>query len=98
MNSAVNVANIDIYILDPGTPIDDAVVPTIVNVTAAYDSGFLPLQPGMRELTVTANGDKTPIATPLVIDTAAGDIFDIVILDTADPAVLDMQVFDSNQP
>jgi hypothetical protein len=98
MNSAVNVDSIDIYVLEPGTPIDDAVVPTVINATSAYDTGFVPLLPGMRELTVTANGEKTPIATPLVIDTAAGDIFDIMILDTADPAVLDMQIFDSNQP
>ena len=95
---AVNYESTDLYILEPGTPLDDEALPSIVNVIPGFDTGFLPFLSGPRELTVTVNGEKTPIGASLVVDTAVGDILDIVILDTAEPATLEIRVFDSNQP
>jgi len=94
---AGNFDSIDIYILEPGTPIDDQVVPSIINAVPAYGTDFLPFVPGQREITLTANGEKTAIATPLLLDAAPGDIVDIIILDTADPSTLEIKVFDTNQ-
>ena len=96
-NAARSFDRIDLYILEPGTPIEEDTLPTLINFTPNFDTGFVPLLPGASELTLTAFGDKTPISTPLLLDAATGDVFDIIILDTADPSSLETRIFDSNQ-
>ena len=93
-----SVDSVDLYILKPGTPINDEVGSTIFGIVGAADTGFLPTETGMREITVTLNGEKTVISEPIVIDVDAGDVLDMVLLDTADPAVVELRIFDSNQP
>jgi hypothetical protein len=97
-NMVTNIALVDIYLLAPGTPVNDDVIPTVFGMGGATDTGFLPLETGALELTVTLNGDKTAISTPLEINAVAGDILDLVLLDTADPAAVELRVFDSFQP
>jgi len=93
-----NVNSVDIYVLEPGTPIDDDVNPAVFGIVGAADTDYLPMENGMRELVVTRNAEKTAISAPFLVDVAEGDILDIVILDTADSAAVEMRIFDSNQP
>ncbi|MDH4072583.1 MAG: DUF4397 domain-containing protein [Gammaproteobacteria bacterium] len=95
---ADNVDTIDIYEREAGTVIDDTVFPAFGRVTVGLTSGYFATREGMRELTVTAQGEKTPIATPLVLDLVDGQIVDLIIVDTADPAVLEIRVLESVTP
>ncbi len=97
-NASINAGFVSIYLLDPGTPITEDVVPLYGGLATLVDTGFFGITPGARELTVTAIGDKTPISTPIPIDLANGDFADIVILDTVDPAIVEVIIVNSNLP
>lgn len=96
-NTVTNFDSLDIYILAPGTPIDADVLPRFIGITPGLSTSFFIPESGMREITITANGDKVPVSAPLVLDLANGDIVDMVMLDTVDPAVVEVRVIDSNQ-
>ena len=92
-----NVDAIDIYEVDPGTVIDETVFPKFLGIQTGLSTEFFATNSaGMREFVLTLFLDQEPIATSLVLDLQAGDYVDIAILDTADPAVLELHVFDSN--
>ena len=95
LNVSLNTEVLDIYLEEPGTPIDDVIFPRFRGLPSGLDTGFSDAARGMQELTVTLFGEKTPIATPLTLDLANGDIFDIVIVDTVDPTMVEAVVFDS---
>ena len=96
-NFSDNFDLIDIYVQDAGTAID-TVPPTYGASSIALTTGFFATQSGMREVTVTARLDKTPIGTPVVLDLVAGQVADLVILDTADPTVVELRVVESVLP
>ena len=95
LNASLNTQSLDIYMLEPGTPIDDVIVPQIRGIPPLRDTGFSDSAVGMLEFTITLFTEKTPIATPLILDLSNGDIVDIVIVDTVDPTMVEMVVFDS---
>lgn len=90
-----NVTSIDIYDVDAGTVLDDDVLPRFGGAIPGISTDFFDVEPGMREFVLTLPGEKTPIATPLAIDFADGDVVDMIIVDTADPAVVELRVFES---
>ena len=94
INLAVNVSIVNVYLLEPGTPVDDVLIPTVPLLPSRVDSGFLGTADGLREMTVTVVGESAPIAPTIELDLAAGDVVDIVILDTVDPNVFELVVFD----
>jgi hypothetical protein len=94
INLSINVAFVNLYVLDPGTPIDEVLIPTVPLLRALSDTGFFGIPDGPQEMTITAIGESAPIAPPIEVDVAAGDILDIIILDTVDPNVLEILVFD----
>lgn len=95
LNTSMSTEFLDVYILAPGTPIDDDTQPQIRAIPSLQNSGFAAMAEGMRELTVTLAGEKTAISTPVTIDLSVGDIFDIAIFDTVDPGLVDLVVTDS---
>ena len=95
LNASLNTEVLDIYMVEPGTPVDDVILPRFRGLPSLLDTGFADSPQGMQEITVTLFDDKTPIATPVILDLANGDIFDIVIVDTVDPAIVEVVVFDS---
>ena len=95
LNTSLNTDFLDVYMLAPGTPIDDITFPQIFGIPSLANSGFTAVSEGMRELTVTLAGEKTPISTPVIIDLSDGDIYDIAIFDTVDPGLVDLVVIDS---
>jgi len=93
-----NVDSLDIYELEAGTVIDATVPPTFAAAAVGLSTGYFPSDASMREITITARGEKTPIATPLALDLVDGQIVDLVIVDTADPAVVELRVLESVLP
>ena len=94
INMSVNTDFVNVYVLEAGTPIDDAILPSIIGLPSRFDTGFFATDEGLQELTLTLVVDTTPIATPLILDLANGDTVDIVIVDTVDPTVLELVLFD----
>jgi hypothetical protein len=45
-------------------------------------------------MTITDFNDIVPIAPPVTLDLAVGEILEIAILDTVDPAVFELTVYD----
>ena len=86
-------ALVDAYFLAPGTDIDDA-LPNLPRLGTGLTSGYVTLDPGNYELTVTESAEKTVLAGPLTIDLTSGSIKEVAILDTADPNVLDIVVYE----
>ncbi|MGI9232207.1 MAG: DUF4397 domain-containing protein [Woeseiaceae bacterium] len=88
-NSSINFSSVDVYAVEPGTDID-ATLPIFNGLTAGFavPPGTLPA--GSFELFVTENGETTVLAGPYTIDGTAGDVIDLIVLDTVDPAVLDV--------
>jgi hypothetical protein len=84
---------VDGYLLAAGTDIDD-VPPNLSRLASGFGSGYLHLAPGNYELTLTKTAEKTVLAGPIALTVASGDIVETAIIDTADPNVLDIVVYD----
>ncbi len=94
LNASFNTDALDIYMLEPGTSPDDAILPLFGGLPTLLNTGFGPAPEGMREITATLQGEKTPVSSPVLVDLAAGNSADIIIVDTVDPAVVELVVFD----
>lgn len=89
---SVEFESVDAYFLAPGTAIDDQ-SPNLPRLASTTTSGHVSLDPGSYELTVTDNGDKTVLAGPLEVNVTSGSIQEIAVVDTADPNVLGLVVY-----
>jgi len=94
LNASVTTELLDIYVLPPGTPIEDPIIPVIRGIPSFVDTGFTATSVGMLELTITLLGEKTAIAPPVILDLADGDTVDTVIVDTVNPGMLELLIFD----
>jgi len=83
---------VDTYLLAPGTDLDDA-SPNLPRLGTGITSGYVNLDPGNYELTVTDSGEKTVLAGPLTVNVASGSIREVAIVDTADPNLLDLVIY-----
>jgi hypothetical protein len=97
-NVSVNAGVIDIYMLPPGTVIEEDTLAEFSGLPRVSSTGFMGPDAGMLEITITQFGEITPISVPVTIDIANGDIVDIAILATADPAMAEVFIFDSTLP
>jgi hypothetical protein len=79
----------DLYLLEAGSDIAD-VPPSFVSINSRLSTGYLQLVPDSYELTVTVAGEKTVAAGPLALDLTDGSITDLAIIDTPDPAALNI--------
>jgi hypothetical protein len=95
LNASFNTEALDIYILEPGTPIDDDAFALVRSLPTSVDTGFSELPDGMREITATLPGETTPVSESIVLDLANGDVLDIVVVDTVDPNMVELLLFDS---
>ena len=94
-NLSVNASPVNIYLIDTGATIDAETVIEFAALPYPFDTGFFGPTPGMAELVITRFADIIPISVPLPLTMQNGDVFDVVILDTADPNVVDAVLFDS---
>ena len=80
---------VDIYAVPDGTSIDDT-FPVRAALSPGEVSAAVPLAPGSYDLYVTPFADRMVLAGPYRVTVDVGDIVDMVIVDTVDPAVLDV--------
>jgi hypothetical protein len=97
-NVSVNAGTVDIYLLEPGTVIEVGTPIQFNSLPTLLSTGFFGPIAGNYEITITNSGDSVPIAPPVTFDLANGDIVDIAIMDTADPAVMNLFVITSTLP
>ena len=90
VHAAANFERLDLYLVETGTGIAD-VGPLIAGLTFSTSSDFAPTIPGDYDFILTLPDDKNPVATAS-IDLVAGDVAEVIILDTVDPVVADVVV------
>lgn len=88
VHAAANIDPMDIYLVDAGTDIT-GIGPSFAGATFGFVSNFAAQAAGMYDLVLTLPDDKNPVATPVQIDLATGDVVEVLILDTVDPTVAD---------
>ena len=79
---------VDVYAVDPGTSIDDA-NPVSFGLPTRQSTAPIALAAGSYDIYITEFAQKVPLAGPYLIDVVLGDVVDLIIVDTVDPAVLD---------
>ena len=90
-HAAANHGPIDVYVVDAGTVIDDA-IPRTIQLDFAFPSFIVPLDAGSFDVYLTPSGDKTIVlAGPVQIDPVLGDVIDAIALDTVDPATAEIR-------
>jgi hypothetical protein len=90
---STNFEEMDLYLLDAGTDIAD-VAPNFPSIDTGISTNFLQLEPGSYELTATVTGEKTVAAGPVALELADGGVTELAIVDTADPNVVSIVVYD----
>ncbi|MGI9237666.1 MAG: hypothetical protein ACR2QZ_09730 [Woeseiaceae bacterium] len=88
-NSSINFRVVDVYAVEPGTGID-AALPILSGLTVGIATSTGTIAAGSYDLIVTEVGEKTALAGPYTVSGSAGDVIDLIVLDTVDPAVLDV--------
>ena len=86
-----NFTFLNYYAVSPGSTIEDSTPFRIALGRAVYIAPVT-LAPGQYDLYVTDFESTTPLAGPVNVDVAYGDVLDIVVTDTADPNVLDLRL------
>ncbi len=90
LNTATNHDSIDIYIIVADTTFDEQ-LPVLTSLTVGSAPSSINLQPGGFDMYLTPAGDKTIIITgPIRLDTALGDVIDVIALDAVDPSTVDV--------
>jgi hypothetical protein len=90
---AASFDSVDVYLLTAGIDIADA-GPNLPRLASSFSSGYLHLEPGNYELTVTEIGEKTVLAGPVAVGLPSGGIVETAIIDTPDPNLLNVVVYD----
>ena len=94
LNASVTTNFVDVYLLPPGTALEDTIVPQFRALPSITATGFTATSTGMLELTITLLGEKTPIAPPVILDLADGDTIDTTIVDTVNPGMVELVIVD----
>jgi Domain of unknown function (DUF4397) len=89
-HAASNRGNLNIYIVDADQPITD-VLPRFA-IEYASVSSPLPLEAGSYDLYATPTTSRTPVAGPTRLELADGDVVEVVLLDTVDPATAEFSI------
>lgn len=84
-----NFDALDLYIVDAGAGIDNT-IPARRGVVPGAQSLFAALEAGSYDIFITELDGDIVLAGPYRIDVVLGDIVDFVVVDTMDPAVLDL--------
>lgn len=92
-----NSGALDVYLTEPGSGIADG-LPSIIGLPFGQISGIVRQLPNTYDLTVTLNEEETPLAGPLTVTLDSDDFLEVVILDTADPNVVDFLTFSNVTP
>lgn len=89
-NAASGRDNVDLYFVDAGELLDDA-TPVLSGFPLAGIPVQIPLPPGSYEIYVTDVDEKVPLAGPIPLDAATGDVFEAILYDNVDPNIIDFE-------
>lgn len=89
-HTAFNHPLVDLYIVEAGTALDDALAPVFFNIEPGAVSLTTNIAQGDRELYLTVAGEKTVVAGPVALTTALGDVLEYIAYDNVDPATADL--------
>ncbi len=82
----------DLYLIDADAVLDEQ-LPFFPAALSNAANPALPVVPGSYDLYVTPFQEKEVLAGPFRLDVADGDVVDMVVFDTIDPAVMDIVVY-----
>ena len=88
-NASNNFGFVDVYALEPGIDIAE-VGPFLRGLTAGQATIPAQIPAGTYDIVITETDEKTTLAGPYAVDVSAGDVVDLIVVDTVDPAVLDV--------
>jgi hypothetical protein len=91
IQTATNFDPLDLYLIEADTDINNiAPIISAMNFGMAYE--FVHKLANKYDLILTLPDEKTPIATLQQLDLLAGDVVEVLILDTVDPMVADVVI------
>lgn len=91
IQAATNFDPLDLYLIEADTDINN-IAPMLASMTFGMAYEFVYKLANKYELILTLPGEKTPIATSQQLDLLAGDVVEVLILDTVDPMVADVVI------
>lgn len=91
LQAASNFDQMDLYFVAAGTDIAE-LNPSLASIIPGFITDFLTQPARGYDVILTLPDDKTPIATPLVLDLVKGDVVELLILDTVDPMRADVLI------
>ena len=92
-----NADAIDVYFTETGMGADGQ-LPSIIGQPFGQASNVGRVVPGTFDLIITATGSTDPIVGPTPVTLDTDDLLEIVVLDTADPNVIDAIIFSNINP
>lgn len=91
-HSAANHALVDLYVVDAGTSIEDA-LPRQIRLDYGLQTPSIALNAGSYDIYVTTAGETTVLDGPVSLELALGDVFEAVLLDRVDPSLAEFRLF-----
>ena len=91
-HSASNHDFVDLYVVQAGTAIDDA-LPRQIALAYGLQTTPISLTAGSYDIYVTTVGEKTVLDGPISLEAALGDVFEGVLLDRVDPSLAEFKLF-----
>lgn len=88
-NASTNQNAVDVYIVEPDEGIVDK-FPSRPGLDLGSEPYFTNLIPGSYDIYLTVSGEETIVAGPNRITVGAGDVLDLIALDTVDPNTVDL--------
>jgi hypothetical protein len=90
-HSAINNQVVDLYVVDSGETIDDK-LPRQIQLPYRSQSQALALGAGSFDVYITTSGEKTILDGPVSLDTVLGGVYEAVLLDRVDPALVEFRI------
>ena len=90
-HSAINHQTVDLYVVDSGETIDDA-LPRQILLPYRAQTPSLSLGEGSFDVYVTTSGEKTILDGPVPLDTELGGVYEAILLDRVDPDLVEFKI------
>ena len=91
--TSVNQTNVDIYLVEQGVDIEDA-LPRFLNLPLLSTTSYINVIDNAYELYATLPLEKTIVGGPYTFSVVAGDVVHFAVIDTADPNVVEFLKYD----
>lgn len=91
-HSASNHQLVDLYVVESGTSIEDA-LPRQVGLPYGAQTAAIGIAAGSYDVYITEAGTTTVLDGPISVEAALGDVLEAVLLDRVDPALVEFRLF-----